>query len=147
MVVAGLRLQAFLFGVVGLWLLALIPSAVITALKGRWLLFAVGWLTLGLPWIIGAVALAPPDSWWAGRLYDEEKLARATDPVRHPRPRLTLVAWVGCTIALIAVLGLFAARPTPILGVSGEKGTTTSSAAASATGWSSMTSAVGRRLV
>lgn len=62
------------FGTLLLGLLALVPAAVITLAKGRTLLFLCGWLTLGIPWIVGAIALAPPESSWAQRFYGEERL-------------------------------------------------------------------------
>ncbi len=62
---------------IGLWLLLGVAPATITALKGQWLLFSAGWLTLGLVWWIAALRLARPDSWWARYRYDEAKLARA----------------------------------------------------------------------
>jgi hypothetical protein len=117
---AGLGSQALLFGIVGLWLLALVPAAIVTALKGEWLMFAAGWLTLGLVWFIAAASLAPPDSWWAKNLYGEGKLMRAADPIRHPRPRSTEVIGITGFVVSIIVLGFFAARPAPLLGVDGE---------------------------
>ena len=67
----------------GLWLLVLTP-AVITALKGQWLLFGAGFLGLGLVWVIAAFRLARPNSRWAKRFYGPEKLARAR--ARYPEP-------------------------------------------------------------
>ena len=55
----------------------IVAPATITALKGQWLLFVAGWLTLGLVWWIAALRLARPGSWWARRFYDHGKLARA----------------------------------------------------------------------
>jgi hypothetical protein len=51
--------------------------ALVTALKGHWLLFAAGWLVIGVVWMIAAFRLARPESWWARRFYDEGKLARS----------------------------------------------------------------------
>jgi len=119
MVAASLWLEMPIFGAASLWGLALIPAAVVSTLKGRWLLFAVGWLTLGITWTIGAVGLAPPDSWWARRFYGEDRMARATDPLRHPRSRHLLALWSAGLLATILALGLFAARPSPILGIDG----------------------------
>jgi hypothetical protein len=61
---------------VGLWLLFIGPM-VVTALKRQWLLFAAGWLTIGLVWWIASLRPAKPESWWANRFYGAEKLARA----------------------------------------------------------------------
>ncbi|HEX6456137.1 MAG TPA: hypothetical protein VF009_06410 [Solirubrobacterales bacterium] len=49
----------------------------ITALKGHWLLFAAGWLTIGAVWWIAALRLARPGSWWSRHFYGPEKLARS----------------------------------------------------------------------
>lgn len=66
---------AIVYGV-ALWVVFLIPMTV-TALKRHWILFAAGWLVIGSVWWIAAFRLARPDSWWARRFYDYEKLARA----------------------------------------------------------------------
>jgi hypothetical protein len=54
----------------------IIGPMVVTALKGQWALFAAGWITVGVVWLIAAVRLARPGSWWARRLYGPRKLAR-----------------------------------------------------------------------
>lgn len=55
----------------------LVAPPVVTALKGQWLLFAAGWLTLGMVWLITCLRLARPGSWWARHRYGPDKLARA----------------------------------------------------------------------
>jgi hypothetical protein len=65
----------------GLFALCLTP-AVITALKGQWVLFGAGFLFLGMVWVIAAFRLARPKSVWARRFYGPEKLARAR--ARYP---------------------------------------------------------------
>src|SRR5215208_3885174 len=62
-----LALFAILLGVPG----------TITLLKGQTLLFIAGFLAGGLVWWIAAFRLARPNSWWARRFYDAEKLQRA----------------------------------------------------------------------
>jgi hypothetical protein len=114
-----LILEVAIFGALALWLLALLPAAVITIFKEQWLLFGLGWLTLGILWLVGAASLAPPDSIWARRFYDEQKLARAAEPLRHPRPWRNLALGAAGAAALIGVLGFFGARPSPILGMDG----------------------------
>lgn len=119
MTTAGLAAQVLIFGVAGVWLLALVPAAIVTALKGQWLLLGFGWLTLGILWFVGAASLAPPDSLWARRFYGSERLARAANPLRHPRRRRNLgLAIAGAAVATL-MLGFLAARPAPILGVGG----------------------------
>lgn len=113
-------LEVLIFGMIALWLLAVIPAAIVTLLKGQWLLFGFGWLTLGILWFVGAASLATSGSPWAKRLYDDEKLARAENPLRYPRRWRNVGLAVAGAIALILVLGSFAARPTPILGVGGR---------------------------
>lgn len=67
---------------VGLWSLFIVPP-VITVLKRQWLLFAAGWLTVGVVWWIAPLRLGRPESWWARRFYGEEKLARARERYRR----------------------------------------------------------------
>jgi len=62
---------------IGLWIVLIVAPAAIVALKGQWLLFAAGWLTLGMVWWIAALRLARPQSWWARHRYGPDKLARA----------------------------------------------------------------------
>jgi hypothetical protein len=59
-------------------LLASVVTGVVTGLKGKYGFLAVG-LLIGLFWILGAIRLAKPDSWWAKRFYDEEKMRRARE--------------------------------------------------------------------
>jgi hypothetical protein len=73
---------AVLYGI-ALWLLVLTP-AVITALKGQWILFGAGFVLLGMVWVIAAFRLARPNSVWARRFYGPDKLARAR--ARYPKP-------------------------------------------------------------
>jgi hypothetical protein len=113
-------LEVLAFGVVCLWLVALLPAGVVAILKDRLLLFLAGWLTLGFTWFVAAIPLADPNSFWARRFYGEERLARARDPLRHPRPRRVALAWVGGTFALLLMIGFLAARPAPILGLEGK---------------------------
>jgi hypothetical protein len=62
---------------VGLWIVVIVAPLTITALKGQWLLFVAGWLTVGIVWWIAAMRLARPQSWWARHRYGPDKLARA----------------------------------------------------------------------
>ncbi|HEU4736760.1 MAG TPA: hypothetical protein VFS48_07020 [Solirubrobacterales bacterium] len=64
---------------VALFLVLIVGPLTVTALKGQWLLFAAGWLTIGMVWWIASLRLARPDSWWARRLYGPDKLARAQE--------------------------------------------------------------------
>lgn len=117
---AGLAIEVLAFGVFWVWLLGLLPAVVVALLKERWLLFLAGWVTFGVTWYLGAIPLADPRSGWARRFYDDEKLARAEDPWRHPRPGRTTALWLGGGAALIVAVGLLAARPTPLVGVDGS---------------------------
>lgn len=112
--------EALLYGVFWIWLLGLIPAAVVSVLKGRLLLFAAGFITFGITWFIGAIPLADSSSEWARRFYGEKRMARAADPIRNPRPAGTTALWLSGSAALVLVVGLFAARPAPIVGVDGE---------------------------
>ncbi len=90
-------LEVLLYGLGLFWLLGLVPAAVVCALRGRWLYFWVGWITLGLLWFIGAFA---------------------QDPERSPE-RSRVVGVALAAVAVVLVLGLLGARPTPILGIDG----------------------------
>jgi hypothetical protein len=60
-----------------LWIVFIIAPLTVTALKRQWLLFAAGWLTVGIVWWIASLRLARPESWWARRFYGPDKLSRA----------------------------------------------------------------------
>lgn len=81
------------------WLLCVVPAAVITAIRGRWLYFWCGWLTFGILWFIGALAPDPDDP--------------------PQKRRAAAIALVAMTVAAV-VLGLFGARPSPVLGLDGQ---------------------------
>lgn len=85
-----LPLEVLFNGVFWLWLLALVPAAVVTLTKGRLLLFFAGWVTFGLTWLIGA------------------------------RPARASAAWIAGAVAALLVVGLFAARPAPVVGIDGS---------------------------
>ena len=67
---------ALVYGI-GLWLVLIIAPVTVTGLKGRWGLLAAGLLTVGIVWMIAALSLARPNSWWSRRFYGPDKLARA----------------------------------------------------------------------
>jgi hypothetical protein len=75
------------------YLLALIPGAVLCLHKGQFGMFFAGWLTFGLVWLIGAGS-------------------------GESRRTLGIVALVALVSAV--VLGVFGARPAPVLGLNGE---------------------------
>jgi hypothetical protein len=113
-------IQTVAVAVAAVWLAAVIPAGVITALKRHWLYLVAGFLTLGTMWLVGATTLAAPDSWWAARFYDDETARRATRRDAGPQPASVTAASIGSILAAIAVLLLFAAFPSPILGVDGR---------------------------
>jgi hypothetical protein len=76
-----------------------IPAAVVTCMRGQWLYFWCGWLTLGIVWYIGA-------------------LARKPDQPAYQARRVVIALAV--TVAVFLALGLFAARPATVLGVDGR---------------------------
>ena len=53
-----------------------IPAG-ITWSKGQRAAFVLGFLLLGMIWIVAACRLAHPSSWWARRFYGPEKMQRA----------------------------------------------------------------------
>lgn len=85
-----------------LYLLLLAALAAATALKGKWGVFALGFLVWPA-WVFGAIRLAKPDSWWARRFYPAERRDRA----RAVLPNRVLVARIISVPALaLVVLGL-----------------------------------------
>lgn len=115
-----LLLEVLLYGALWLWLVGLIPAAAVCLAKERLAMFLAGFLTFGITWFLGAIPLAEAHSGWARRFYSEERLARAADPALHPRPGRVTAYWLGGSLCLLLVVGLIAARPTPLLGVDGE---------------------------
>jgi signal peptidase I len=91
------------YAVAGLYGVALLATAVVTALKAKWWTFALG-LVFGFAWLFGAVRLATPGSWWARRFYDDQKQARA-ESVAPRRRRVGLVVGI---VTLAAAAALFA---------------------------------------
>ena len=55
-----------------------IGTAVICLLKAKYWTFVAG-LFIGLFWVVGAIRLAKPASWWARNRYDETNLARSVE--------------------------------------------------------------------
>ena len=53
-----------------------IPAG-ITLSKGQVAAFFLGFVLMGLIWVVAACRLARPSSWWARRLYGPEKMQRA----------------------------------------------------------------------
>jgi hypothetical protein len=53
-----------------------IPAG-ITWSKGQRAAFFLGFLILGMVWVVAACRLARPSSWWARRFYGPEKMQRA----------------------------------------------------------------------
>lgn len=76
----------------------MIPAAVITCIRGQWLYFWCGWLTLGIVWYVGALARKPE---------------------QPPYERRRVAAALAATAAAFLALGLFGARPAAVLGVDG----------------------------
>lgn len=68
-------------GVVAVLVLVVI-TIVVTALKGKYGLVAVG-LLIHLCWWIGALRLAKPGSYWARRFYDLDRLRAQARFPRH----------------------------------------------------------------
>src|SRR3954452_19826603 len=81
-----------------MWLLTVVPVAVVTCVRGQWLYFWFGWLTLGILWYIGALGRKPGQS-----AYEPHKVAIA----------------LASTVTAFLLLGLFGARPATVLGVDG----------------------------
>lgn len=69
---------AVVYGVALFGVLIVVPGA-ITLLKGQRRLLLAGLVFGGIVWWITALRLGRPDSWWARRFYNSEKLARAQE--------------------------------------------------------------------
>ena len=65
---------------------ACLIGGMVTALKGRWAWFALGFLTGGLIWAATGLLLARPDSAWARSFYDPPKMARARQKFPRQSP-------------------------------------------------------------
>lgn len=72
---------------VGLWTILIVLPGTVTLMKGQNLLFAAGLLTVGVVWMIAALRLARPDSYWARKFYGPDKLARSER--RYAQVRVT----------------------------------------------------------
>jgi hypothetical protein len=51
----------------------------ITWAKGQRAAFVLGFVFLGMIWLVAACRLARPDSWWAERFYGAAKLRRSEE--------------------------------------------------------------------
>ncbi|HWM63697.1 MAG TPA: hypothetical protein VNP96_06875 [Solirubrobacterales bacterium] len=51
--------------------------ATMTWSKGHRAAFFLGFIVMGMIWIVAACRLARPSSWWARRFYGQEKMQRA----------------------------------------------------------------------
>lgn len=60
-----------------LYVLLFVSTGTTAALKGRWLLFAVGLLVGPAIWALAFLTSARPRSWWFTHAYDDEKRVRA----------------------------------------------------------------------
>jgi hypothetical protein len=60
----------------GLVLVGLLALGVICAMKGKWLFYVLGCFA-GVFWIVGAMRLAKPNSYWAEHRYGEVEMAEA----------------------------------------------------------------------
>lgn len=65
--------------VVGILIVFVGIPAGITWSKGQRAAFFLGFLVLGMIWVVAACRLARPSSWWARRFYGPAKLRRAEE--------------------------------------------------------------------
>ncbi|MBK8293537.1 MAG: hypothetical protein IPK93_01725 [Solirubrobacterales bacterium] len=110
--------EVLIYGSFFVYVLAVFPAALVSVLKRRWIPYILGFFTFGLAWFYGAIDIARPASWWAGKFYPAgpQQDTRQFEEVRKKR------VLKGGMIAFAAVIliGLFAARPTPVLGTDGK---------------------------
>jgi hypothetical protein len=65
--------------VLGVLIVLVGVPAGITWSKGQRAAFVLGFLVLGMIWIVAACRLARPSSWWAKKFYGPEKVRRAEE--------------------------------------------------------------------
>jgi hypothetical protein len=65
--------------VLGVLIVTIGIPAGITWSKGQRAAFFLGFLLLGMIWVVAACRLARPTSWWARRFYGPAKLRRAEE--------------------------------------------------------------------
>jgi hypothetical protein len=101
-----------------MYLALVLPAAVVTLLKKDWLLLWLGVISFGFAWFIGAKLRAKPGSWWERNRYPKELVDDASGLASLRKKRRTRVLVI--TASILVLVGLFSARPTPILGVDSE---------------------------
>jgi signal peptidase I len=92
-------------GLLAAYTAVVLAAGVATALKGKWATLVVG-LVAGIAWLVGAVRLAKPRSWWARRYYGERAMRRARARA-DSRPYQVLVV-AGLLLPLLAAAALLA---------------------------------------
>jgi hypothetical protein len=63
--------------VLSILIVMIVVPAGITWSKGQRAAFFLGFLLLGMVWVVAAFRLARPSSWWARHFYGPEKMQRA----------------------------------------------------------------------
>ncbi len=117
--VAFTILAVVIVGLSLFYVIAAIPAAVVAGLKRNWVMFGVGFISFGIAWYVGALAVARPNSWWGRRFgaaaSDVYPEGSGTGGLRRSDGRLALgIAGAVLTIGLLAVF------PTPFLGTDGR---------------------------
>jgi hypothetical protein len=59
------------------FVMLLLGLGIVTAMKGKWFSFAIGFLGLNFVWFFTGLRLAKPNSYWARHFYSHDKLRRA----------------------------------------------------------------------
>jgi hypothetical protein len=113
-----LPLEVLIYGVFWAYLIFLLPAAVVTALKRQWLILGIGPITLGLLWYIGAFGRGKEGCWWSRRFYANDPDSDSREFANVQNRRAARAAVVSAVVVLL--IGLFAARPAPLLGISGS---------------------------
>lgn len=90
---------------------SLVVFGVSTALKGKPFVLIAGAVLTPVVWVLGSLRLAKPNSYWARRLYGEQKLARAQErfPGSSSAPDRSLfyAASIGGAFLMAAVWGVW----------------------------------------
>jgi signal peptidase I len=95
-------METLVYAALAAYVVVLLASAVVTALKAKWATLVIG-LAFGPAWIFGALRLARPGSVWEQRFYDDRKRERA----RRLAERRRTYAAAGLTASLLVVVAFF----------------------------------------
>jgi signal peptidase I len=98
------------YALLAIYVVVVLAAGLITALKGKWGTFVVGFFSFA--WLFGALRLARPGSFWDRRLYDERQRQRARRVAKRRR-KLAFPALLVALLPTFAAFGLLKAYRIP----------------------------------